>query len=38
MERIRQMIESKPKTMSWKMRAKVGEKKTWYMLPDDMTE
>jgi len=38
MERIRQMIENTPKTMSWKMRAKIGEKKTWYMLPDDMAE
>ena len=38
MERIRQMIENTPKTMSWKMRAKIGEKKAWYMLPDDMAE
>jgi hypothetical protein len=38
LERIRQMIENQPKTMSWKMRAKIGEKKTWYMLPDDMAE
>ena len=38
MERIRQMIENTPKTTSWKMRAKIGEKKTWYMLPDDMAD
>jgi hypothetical protein len=38
MERIRQMMENTPKTMSWKMRAKIGEKKAWYMLPDDMAE
>jgi hypothetical protein len=38
MDRIRQMIENKPKTMSWKMRAKIGDKKAWYMLPDDMAE
>jgi len=38
MERIRQMIENTPKTMGWKMRAKIGEKKAWYMLPDDMAE
>ena len=38
LERIRQMIENKPKTMNWKMRAKLGEKKTWYMLPDDMAD
>jgi hypothetical protein len=38
MGRIRKMIEDKPKTMGWKMRAKIGEKKAWYMLPDDMAE
>jgi hypothetical protein len=38
MGRIRKMIEDKPKTMSWKMRAKIGEKKAWYMLPEDMAE
>ena len=38
MDRIRQMIENKPKTMGWKMRAKVGEKRAWYMLPDDMAD
>jgi len=38
MERIRQLIENEPKSMNWKMRAKVGEKVAWYMLPDDMAE
>ena len=38
LQRIRQMIEAEPKSMSWKMRAKVGEKKKWYMLPDDMAD
>ena len=38
LQRIRQMIEAEPKSMNWKMRAKVGEKVKWYMLPDDMAE
>jgi hypothetical protein len=38
LQRIRQMMEAEPKNMSWKMRAKVGEKKKWYMLPDDMAD
>jgi hypothetical protein len=38
MERIRQLIENQPKSMNWKMRAKVGEKVRWYMLPDDMAD
>ena len=38
LQRIRQMMETEPKSMSWKMRAKVGEKKKWYMLPDDMAD
>jgi hypothetical protein len=28
-------IEAVPKSMKWKMRAKVGEKKRWYRLPED---
>jgi len=36
--KIRQMIEAEPKGMNWKMRAKVGEKVKWYMLPDDMSD
>jgi len=36
--KIRQMIEAEPKSMNWKMRAKVGEKMKWYMLPDDMAD
>jgi hypothetical protein len=38
MARISDMIEKEPKSMNWKMRAKIGEKKAWYMLPDDMAE
>jgi hypothetical protein len=36
--RISEMIEKESKSMKWKMRATVGEKKVWYMLPDDMAE
>jgi hypothetical protein len=38
LRRISEMIEREPKSLKWKMRAKVGEKKIWYMLPDDMAE
>ena len=34
--RLRQVIEEAPKSMKWKMRAKVGEKKRWYDLPEDV--
>jgi len=35
---VSQLINSEPKTMNWKMRAKLGEKKAWYKLPEDMSE
>jgi hypothetical protein len=28
------LIEKEPKSLAWKMRARVGEKKTWYELPE----
>jgi hypothetical protein len=28
------MIEEAPKSMGWKMRARVGEKVAWYELPE----
>lgn len=34
--RLRQVIEEAPKSMKWKMRARVGEKKRWYQLPEDV--
>jgi hypothetical protein len=37
-ERISKMIDDQPKSMKWKMRARVGEKSVWYKLPDDMAE
>jgi len=29
-------IEAEPKTRSWKLRAKIGERKRWYELPDEV--
>jgi len=34
--RLRQLLEDAPKSMKWKMRARVGEKKRWYNLPEDV--
>ncbi len=33
-ETLRKAIEGAPKTMGWKMRATVGERKRWYELPE----
>ena len=33
-EKLVDMIEKEPKSFAWKMRARVGEKKTWYELPE----
>jgi hypothetical protein len=33
---LRRAIEDAPKSMKWKMRAKIGEKKRWYELPEDV--
>jgi len=33
-EALKSQIEMMPKTMAWKMRAAVGERKRWYELPD----
>jgi len=37
-EHLSKMIEDDPKSMKWKMRARVGEKSAWYKLPDDLAE
>ena len=34
LETLRSRIENAPKSMSWKMRAKIGERKQWYELPE----
>lgn len=33
-DRLSRLIEAKPKSMKWKLRAKVGEKVKWYELPE----
>jgi hypothetical protein len=33
--RLRDAMEAAPKSLRWKMRARVGEKVTWYELPED---
>lgn len=33
-ERLQSMIMAEPKNLSWKLRAKVGEKKKWYQEPE----
>jgi hypothetical protein len=38
LKRISDLIEAEPKSMSWKMRARLGEKKAWYKLPDEMAD
>jgi hypothetical protein len=29
-------IEAEPKTRAWKLRARLGERKRWYELPDEV--
>ncbi len=36
LRRLHQIIEQAPKSMKWKMRARVGEKVRWYDLPEDV--
>lgn len=36
LKHISDLIEAEPKSFSWNMRAKIGEKKVWYKLPEDM--
>jgi hypothetical protein len=34
--RLVEMIEREPKSRSWKLRAKIGERKRWYELPEEV--
>jgi len=34
-DRLRQAMEAAPKSVRWKMRARVGEKVTWYEMPEE---
>jgi hypothetical protein len=36
LERLRQKLDSAPKTRGWKMRARIGERKRWYELPEEV--
>jgi len=38
LRRLRQIIEEAPKSMKWKMRARVGEKARWYEIPEDIAD
>ena len=31
-------IEEEPKSRGWKLRAKVGERKRWYDLPEEVSQ
>jgi hypothetical protein len=33
---ILERIENAPKSRSWRMRAKIGERKRWYELPEEV--
>jgi hypothetical protein len=33
---LRRVIEDEPKSRKWKIRARIGEKKRWYELPEDV--
>jgi hypothetical protein len=35
-ERLKAEIEAAPKTMRWRLRARVGERMTWYELPEEV--
>jgi hypothetical protein len=37
-KRLREFAEEVPKTLGWKMRAKVGERMRWYELPEEVDE
>jgi hypothetical protein len=36
--KLKTSFENQPKSMNWKMRARVGEKTPWYKLPEDQIE
>ena len=37
-QRLREFADEVPKTRRWKLRAKVGERKRWYELPEEVEE
>ncbi|MGQ9461162.1 MAG: hypothetical protein ACUVRA_08035 [Candidatus Bathyarchaeaceae archaeon] len=38
LKKIKEIIESTPKSLNWKLRAKIGEKRRWYSIPDEATK
>lgn len=36
LERLRRRLEEAPKTRGWKMRARIGDRKRWYELPEEV--
>ena len=36
MDALLDRIEREPKSRGWKFRAKIGERKRWYMLPEEV--
>jgi hypothetical protein len=35
-QRLQERIEEEPKTFGWKMRAKIGDRRRWYELPEEV--
>lgn len=38
LQKLRRMMDERPKSLRWKMRAKVGERVRWYQLPDEIAK
>jgi hypothetical protein len=38
LQELLRRIEAEPKTRSWRLRAKIGERKRWYELPEEVAE
>jgi hypothetical protein len=36
LDALLERIEAEPKTRGWKLRAKVGDRKRWYELPEEV--
>jgi hypothetical protein len=36
--KVLQRIEEAPKSRAWKLRAKIGERKRWYDLPEEVDQ
>jgi hypothetical protein len=37
LEQLREAIEAAPKSRRWKLRARIGERRRWYEVPEDPT-